>query len=244
MDVYAVAVDNPATATVNESRFVLNPPLTTATTANLPLSATPYTTGVCTGTTGSPAYQANSCLSGNGVNFSVTWVNNIVPMTNVVQTFTFNVIVYGAHGGTVTVLQTIPVTIYVPPQTYPPSGQVTFDLTAPTCPAGQQWQWTQLQFDSDTPPMPRTNNCSDPGTSIRFSVQSAWTSAGLATATPVTLGSTPCTASPYNASAALIAGGVSDRLPYLRLTATLNSYNGMTPTLRGYNMLGACVDAL
>jgi hypothetical protein len=243
MDVYAVAVDNPATA-VNESRFVQSPPMTTATTANLALAATPYAAGVCTGTTGSPAYQANSCLSGNAVNFTVTWVNNIAPMTNVVQTFTFDIMVYGAHGGTVTTLQRIPVTLYVPPQTYPASGTVTFDLTAPSCAAGQQWQWTQLQFDADTPPMPRTNNCSDPGTSIRFVAQSASTTAGLSSATPVTLGTTPCSASPYNVSAALIAGGVSDRLPYLRLTATLNSYNGMTPTLRGYNQLGACVDAL
>ncbi len=249
MDVYAVAVDNPATP-VNESLFVNRPAVTTATTATLRLSdpalgePSPYNGSACTGSTGTPAYLANGCLAGTAVQFRAEWINNIVPLTTAVQEFHFDVIVYGSHGTTVVELGRIPVTIYVPPLSYPPAGTVTYTLPTPTCASGEQWQWASLQFDVDTPPMPRANPCADPGTRVQFSVQTALTAAGVPAAPSVVLGTAPCATSPIDMSAALIASGVSDRLPYLTLTIALTSFSGQTPTVRGYNILGHCQPGL
>ncbi|MEI8255618.1 MAG: hypothetical protein WCJ30_08105, partial [Deltaproteobacteria bacterium] len=248
MNVYAVAVDNPATA-VNESRFVNSPAVTTATTASIRLSgallgeASPYPGTSCTGTTGTPGYMANGCLAGTAVQFRADWSNRIVPSTGVVQEFHFDIVVYGSHGETEVELARVPVTLYVPAVSYPPTGSATFHLAAPTCAPGELWRWASLQFDVDAPPA-RTPACTDPGTRVQFSAQTGWTAGAADAALPVVLGTAPCSASPIDLGAALIASGVSDRLSYLTLTLTLSSYDGLTPTVRGYNVLGNCEPAL
>lgn len=239
MDVTAVALDNPATPTVDERCFVRSPVGAPAGTVRLSNPAigesAPYPSGRCVDPPGSVSgvpVVARQCLPGTTVNFRAEFANNCVPSTSTQQVFNFDIVVLG--NGTYE-LGRVPVTIVVPASAYPPSGTFTYDVDATTaCRPGQFPDWTQLQFAADTPT----------GTSIRIDVQTAATSAGLATAPVVNLGTVPPASSPLDIGAALVAAGQSNRLPYLRVTFTLNSNatRDRAPTLMGYRVLFNCID--
>jgi hypothetical protein len=239
-DITAVAQDNPATA-FDERLFIANPTGTPVGTVRLSNTAAgepaPYPTNTCVNPAGtSPGgipIRANQCPAGTQVNFRADFRNNAVMSTGVTQTFTFDIVVY-ANG--VTELSRIPVTIIVPPGSFPHTGTFTYDVDASTsCPAGQLPQWYQVQFDATTPA----------GTSIQVQAQTAPLATGLAAAPLINLGTVPPTVSPIALSPALIAGGQSDKLPFLRVTFTLTSdpTSTITPTLSGYRVLFNCVDA-
>lgn len=239
MDVTTVALDNPATPSVDERCFVRNPAGTPPGTVRLSNPAigetAPYAAGRCIdppGSVGGVPVVARQCLPGSTVNFRAEFTNNCVMSTSVDQTFTFDLVTYG--NGTYELGRT-PVTIVVPRAAYPASGTFSYDVDATTaCGAGRQVDWTQLQFVANTPS----------GTSIDVDVRTATTSAGLATATDVRLGTVPPATSPLDIGTALLARGISNRLPYLRVTFTLrsNATRDATPDLAGYRVLFNCID--
>jgi hypothetical protein len=127
------------------------------------------------------------------------------------------------------------VTIVVPEQAYPPSGTFTYDIDALTvCGPGRQAAWRELQYVASTPN----------GSSIDIDVFTANTVAGLSTAPPVRLGTTPPAVSPLNIESALTIAMQPTRAPYLRVRFTLNSnaLRSATPTLSGYRVLFDCID--
>lgn len=239
MDVTAVALDNPATAGVDERCFVraiAGAPVGTVRLSNPGVGeAAPYAAGRCvdppTAIGGTPV-TARQCLPGTQVNFRAEFTNNCVAATAVRQTFTFDILVYGNGSYE---LGRVPVTIVVPESAFPPSGTFTYDIDALTvCGAGRQAAWRQLQFVADTPM----------GTSIDIDTFTANSVAGLSTAPRVALGTTPPAASPLDIESALVIAAQPTRAPYLRVRFTLNS-NAMrsaTPTLRGYRVLFDCID--
>ena len=80
------------------------------------------------------------------------------------------------------------------------------------------------------------------GTSIRWEVRTATTLAGLDSATPVSF-TTPPTDSPVDVGARLVSAGMSNYLPYLRLTAVLlaNSERTASPVLRSFSLRYTCI---
>jgi hypothetical protein len=239
MDVTAVALDNPATAGVDERCFVraiAGAPVGTVRLSNPALGeSAAYTAGRCvdppTAIGGVPV-TARQCLPGTQVNFRAEFTNNCVMSTAVRQTFTFEIVVLGNGSYE---LGRVPVTIVVPEQAYPPSGTFTYDIDALTvCGAGRQAAWRELQYVASTPN----------GSSIDMDVFTANTVAGLSTATAVRLGTTPPAASPLNIESALTVAMQPTRAPYLRVRFTLNSnaLRTATPTLSGYRVLFDCID--
>jgi hypothetical protein len=117
---------------------------------------------------------------------------------------------------------------------YPLTGTYagTVDATS-SCTAGNLAQWGSLTFVATTPP----------GTSISMAFQTATTTAGIAAATSIPLGTVPGTSSPIDIGAALAAAGVSRNLPVGRVTFTLTSDTTrmFTPTLDGYYLNFDCV---
>jgi len=116
---------------------------------------------------------------------------------------------------------------------YPASGTYSQTIDASTaCGAGFAPQWTNVVLATTTPP----------GTSIGVTFYTAATSAGLATATPVDLGTLPPTVSPLDLRAALAAAPVSGLLPFSRIVFTLNSDAAHTvaPIVDGYQVNFVC----
>lgn len=239
MDVTAVALDNPATAGVDERCFVkaiAGAPVGTIRLSNPGIGeSAPYAAGRCTDpptAIGGVPVTARQCLPGTQVNFRAEFANNCVPSTAMRQTFTFEILVQG--NGTYE-LGRVPVTIVVPEQAFPPSGTFTYDIDALTaCGAGRQAAWRELQFVADTPT----------GTSIDIDTYTSNTTAGLATAPAVRLGTTPPATSPLDIESALTIAAQPTRAPYLRVKFTLNSdaLRSRTPVLRGYRVLFDCID--
>jgi hypothetical protein len=239
MDVTAVALDNPATAGVDERCLVTAIPGAAIGTVRLSNPArgesAPYSAGRCvdppTAIGGIPV-TARQCLPGSQVNFKAEFTNNCVRPTMVDQTFNFDIVVLGNGAYE---LGRVPVTIVVPAVAFPPSGTFTYDINAATaCGAGRQVAWREVQFVADTPA----------GTSIVVDAFTAATAAGLATAPAVRLGTVPPAVSPLNLEAQLIIAGQPTRAPALRVRFTLNSSAGrdQTPVLRGYRVLYDCID--
>ena len=84
------------------------------------------------------------------------------------------------------------------------------------------------------------------GGSIAFKLQGSETSAGLATATPVTvtLPTSSATTGSFDVHAALVGAGVLDDPPYLRVTAVLSASSDLkyTPVLSRFDVSHTCVD--
>ncbi len=217
-DVTAVAVDNPATPAFDETGLVVS------------ISATTWSNGSCTGTAGDTFLQ---CRPGTDVDFSVEFRNDIVMPTAVAQVFDFEIAVL-LDG---TTQQTVPVRIVVPPEvpTFPPSGSYwrNYDATVRCEIPPERPDWGALSWVSQTPST----------TSIQFELRTAATNADLDSASPVTF-TVPGTASPVDVGSALIAGGSENFLPYLRVTAVLQSSADMaqTPVLTSFQLQYVCED--
>ncbi len=217
MDVSAVALDNPATTTIDETGFVQA------------ITAVSFPAGRCTGISGNVFLQ---CLPGTNVNFNVTFNNNFVMPTTVPQVFDFTINVMG--NGTY-LLQSVPVRIVVPPAvpSFPASGTYSRDYDAtircsipPDRPDWQSFTWT-------------ANTPSD--SSIDFQIRTADTIAGLGSATPVAV-TVPSATSPIDIGTTLVAAGQANFHPYLRVTAVLNASTDrtVTPTLTGFELQYTC----
>jgi hypothetical protein len=115
----------------------------------------------------------------------------------------------------------------------------TRDYSA-SCQPGYALQWKLFEWQSNTPA----------GTSIVFAARSATTTAGLATAKSVSIGTamappvqtTAWTSSGKTVDAALVAAGEASR-GYLRVDMTLNPSNAppATPVLQGWRVTYDCV---
>jgi hypothetical protein len=218
LDITARANDNPTT--VFDERTLV---------ASILAVAGSYAPGRCTGITG--GVQFNQCLPGTMVQFQVNFTGVVMP-TSMPQRFDFTIDTLG--NGT-SVMSTTPVTIVIPPMAplFPSSGTYARDFDATTRCAGTEVpRWSNLSWTATLPA----------GTSIDFVLRAANTSAGLATATPVTV-STPTLSSPQNIGDRLVAGGLPATLPYLRVTAVLrsNTTGTVAPTLSSFNVLYDCV---
>lgn len=219
MDISARAVDNPATAGFDERGFVSA------------ITAVGWGPGSCSGISGGSTFL--QCLPGTSVDFSVAFRNDIVMPTSVPQVFDLWVEVVG--DGTF-VLQRIPVRIVVPPQVplYPPSGSYWRDYDSTSfCTATERPDWSTLTWSAVSIPA---------GTSIRWELRTATTAAGLDGAAPVTF-TTPPTSSPVDVGALLTSAGVTNYLPYLRVTAVLlaNADRTATPVLNSFELRYNCI---
>ncbi len=217
MDIIGRANDNPATVGFDERTFVAS------------IAALSYPAGRCTGITG--GVQFNQCLPGTTVNFQVNFTG-VVAATSVAQRFDFTIDVLG-NGSTI--LSTVPVTIIIPPiaPAYPVSGTYSRDFDATTsCTGTEVARWRGLSWSATYPV----------GTSISWAAAGAATAAGLATATSVSF-SSPTLPSPQDIGDRLIAAGLPATLPFLRVTATLNSNaaRSAAPTLSSFNMVFDCI---
>jgi hypothetical protein len=218
LDITARANDNPTTP-FDERTLV----------ASILAVAGSYAPGRCTGITG--GVQFNQCLPGTMVQFQVNFTGVVMP-TSMPQRFDFTIDTIG-NGSSV--MSTTPVTIVIPPMAplYPSSGTYSRDFDATMRCAGTEVpRWSNLSWTATLPA----------GTSIDFVLRAANTSAGLGSATPVTI-STPTLSSPQNIGNSLVAGGVPATLPYLRVTAVLrsNTTGTVAPTLSSFNVLYDCV---
>ncbi|MCC6873860.1 MAG: hypothetical protein IT378_06055 [Sandaracinaceae bacterium] len=218
MDVTARARDNPATAAVDETAFVDS------------IVASSFPAGRCAGIS-ADGRTFLQCLPGTAVQFTVTFRNDVVMPTSVPQIFDFTMELVG--DGTA-ILSTVPVRIVVPPQlpTYPPSGSYWRDHDSTTrCLANERPDWGNLSWTATAPA----------GTSIRFELRTATTIAALDTASAVSF-TYPGTASPVDVGQRLVSGGQLNYLPYLRVTAVLNSNAARTsaPTLSSMSLDFVC----
>lgn len=221
-DVSARAIDNPATAGVDERDFVDA------------IRAVSFPAGRCTGQTASTFIQ---CLPGTNVNFSVTFRNDVVMPTAVRQVFTFEIQVL--LDGT-TIQARIPVTIVVPPNVpmLPPSGTYwrDYDATVTCTIPPQRPDWGTFTWEGFTP--------SD--TSIRFEARTADTLAGLAGATPVSVTLPPSSdMGSRDLGDLFVASGQENNKPYVRVTATLFASSDLTvsPVMTSFSLQWTCVDA-
>jgi len=185
----------------------------------------------CTGISGGRTFV--QCLPGTSVDFNVAFRNDIVMPTATPQVFDFFIEVIG--DGTF-VLERIPVRIVVPPEVpaYPPEGRYWRDYDSTMyCASNERPDWGDLEWEIVSLPS---------GTSILWEIRAASTSAGLASATPVTF-TTPSTTSPIDIAARLSSAGVPNLLEYLRVTAVLraNSARTETPVLRSFTARFTCV---
>lgn len=218
MDIGARAVDNPATA-LDETGFVDA------------ITAVGWGPGSCTGTSGGSTFL--QCLPGTTVDFAVSFRNDIVMPTAVPQVFDFFIEVVG--DGTF-VLERIPVRIVVPPAAplYPPTGEYWRDYDSTLyCADNERPDWGELAWV--TVDMP-------PDTSIRWEIRAASTLADLPGTTPVTFTTAPAI-SPIDIGGRLVAAGIPNYLPYVRVTSVLiaNPDRSATPVLRSFELRYTCV---
>ncbi len=219
MDISARAVDNTATAGFDERSFVSS------------ISALSWGPGSCSGISGGSTFV--QCLPGTTVDFRVAFRNDVVMPTTVPQVFDFWIEVLG--DGTF-VLQRIPVRIVVPADVplYPPSGSYWRDYDSTEfCTATERPDWGSLTWTVASMPA---------GTSVRWEIRTAETLAELDTATPVSV-TTPPTNPPVDVAALLTAAGMSNYLPYLRVTAVLLSSadRTATPILNSFELRYDCI---
>jgi hypothetical protein len=110
----------------------------------------------------------------------------------------------------------------------------TVDASA-SCGAGEQVSWNNLVFVANAPA----------GTSIDITFYTAATSAGLATATGIPLGTYPATTSPIDLAAALTIARQSHNLPFAKVVFTLHSDSTHTlaPVLDAYQVNFNCAQS-
>jgi hypothetical protein len=216
MDITARAVDNTATA-LDERGFVQS------------ITAASWGPGSCSGISGGSTFV--QCLPGTSVDFNIAFQNDIVMPSAVPQVFTFWIEVVG--DGTF-VLASIPVRIVVPPNVplYPPSASYWRDYDADLfCASTERPDWSSLVWAATIPA----------GTSIRFEARTGNTAAEAAAATPVSFTAPPST-SPQDIGNRLVAAGMPNYLPYLRITAVLlsNTARTQTPVLSSFELRYTC----
>ena len=219
MDIGARAVDNPATAGIDERGFVDA------------ITAVGWGPGSCESTSGGHTFV--QCLPGTNVDFTIAFRNDFVMPTTVAQVFDFWIEVVG--NGTF-VLERVPVRIVVPSNvpTYPPSGSYWRDYDSTLfCEGTERPDWNDLTWETVDLPA---------GTSIRWEIRASATLAGLATATPTTF-TTPPTTSPVDIGARLTSASIGNYLPYLRVTAVLlaSPDRERSPTLRSFEVRYTCI---
>ena len=237
LDLTAVARDNPATVGFDERSFVSS------------ITAVSFPAGRCTGISGGTRFLG--CLPGTTVNFRANFIGAVMP-TMVTQVFTFNIEVLGDDS---IVLAVVPVTIVVPPigPLYPSPATYTRDFDGDAgCPTGSTALpvWRDLRWTATLPA----------GTSIGWTVRSATTLAGLATAGPSTFTTpsevcitrpapwratftTPSEVSPVMLQARLMGSGQPTNARYLRVSATLNpsAAGDVAPTLTNMEVTWSCL---
>jgi hypothetical protein len=219
LDLTAVPRDNPTTVGFDERSFVSS------------ITAVSFPAGRCTGISGGTRFLG--CLPGTTVNFRANFIGAVMP-TMVTQVFTFNIEVLGDDS---IVLAVVPVTIVVPPigPLYPSPATYTRDFDGDAgCPTGSTALpvWRDLRWTATLPA----------GTSIGWTVRSATTLAGLATAGPSTF-TTPSEVSPVMLQARLMGSGQPTNARYLRVSATLNpsAAGDVAPTLTNMEVTWSCL---
>ncbi len=216
-DVSARAVDNPATAGIDERGFVRY------------IRARSFPRGRCAGIAGNTFLQ---CMPGTPVDFDVGFRNDFVAPRSVPQVFEFEIEVL-LDG---TVQNRVPVRIVVPPQRpmFPPRGSYSrvYDSTTFCNIPPDRPDWNEFDWSVTTP--------SD--TSVVFEIRTADTLAGLSSARPLRYTSPPDTG-PINIGDALVADGQDNYKPYLSVTAILNASSDRmsSPTLVGFGLRFRCV---
>jgi len=218
MDISARATDDPATA-VDERGFVQA------------ITAVGWGPGSCRSISGGSTFV--QCLPGTSVDFNIAFQNDIVMPTTVPQVFSFFIEVIG--DGTF-VLDRVPVRIVVPPDVplYPPSGEYWRDYDSTLyCADNERPDWGALDWQMVSLPT---------GTSVRWEIRAANTAAELDSTTPVTF-TTPSTTPPIDVAATLMAAGVPNLMPHLRVTAVLlaNPARTQSPVLRSFEVRFTCV---
>ncbi len=89
--------------------------------------------------------------------------------------------------------------------------------------------WGDFSWDADVPT----------GTTLTFEIQTASTQAGLSSATAVSI-TEPSNGSPINIGDILVAAGLTNNLPHLRVTAVLQGDGTDAPLLTGMNLTFDC----
>jgi hypothetical protein len=219
MDVTARANDNPATPGFDERTLVSS------------IAAISFPPGRCTGITGGVRFTG--CLPGTTVNFQVNYTG-VVMQTAVPQVFTFTIDVLGNDTA---ILQTVPVTIVVPPvvPTYPPTGTYFRDfdgLSACNASLGETPRWRTFFWTATTPP----------GTSIGWSFRTSNDAATLPVAPSVSVTTPPAT-SGFDVGHAFVTAGLPPNARYVRVTASLNADPTRTvvPAVSSFELRWDCV---
>ncbi len=228
-DIQAVAVEDPATPMFDETVFVESlGPQDCAVAETLDCNAPMMD-------------RCLACEKGADIEFELRLLNNSVAQTATAQVFDFEVILW--VDGTVE-LERIPVRVLVPDD-----ATVDFDGT----PGANFYENSYDSLDRCVTPPERpdwgdlTWTGSTPGdSSIEFQFRSANTAAELDTATPaVVVIPADTTETTLDIGQELIADGIPNGLPFLRVTAVLNPTSDLaaTPELSGWELEFVCFPA-
>ena len=222
-DVTLVPEDNPATPTVDETRFVSNIEAKKCPTNGAKNCTGGQGTGMCLG-----------CLADANLQFRFRVGNDFVPSTATAQIFEFYMVVM--VDGT-TEIDRYPVRVMVPP-----SGsdfgtgfyQNTYDSDVVCEMPPERPDWGDLTWIGSTP--------SD--STVTFEFYTADDLAGLDSMIPVTLTyPTETTAQTYDVGDVLLSGGETNFKPYLRVRAQLDASTDQasTPVFQGWTMEFNCI---
>ena len=225
-DITIIAEDNPATPAVDESNFV-----------KLIEASTCPTSGAINCLGGQGTDTCLGCLANAGVGFQFRIGNDFVPPTDLPQVFEFDLVAIGDGG---VELERIPVRIMVPgdgssygngfyENTY--EADYACDLTH------DRPDWGDLTWIGSTPA----------DSTVEFEVFSANTLEELDTQIPVSIiYPTDTTAQTYDIGDTLIANGIPNYMPYLRVKAKLNASSDTyyTPIFEGWSTQFRCIPFL
>lgn len=222
-DITVIAEDNPATPAVDESNFVKLIEASTCPTAGTPNCLGGQGTDTCLG-----------CLANAGVGFQFRIGNDFVPPTLLPQLFEFDLVAIG--DGSVE-LERIPVRIMVPGigssfgnGFYENTYEADYACQMPP----DRPDWGDLTWIGSTP--------SD--STVEFEIFSANTLADLDTQIPVSIiYPTDTTAQTYDLGDTLIANGIPNYMPYLRVKAKLSASTDtyFTPIFEGWSTEFRCI---
>jgi hypothetical protein len=228
-DIQAVAVEDPATPTFDETVFVDSLGPQDCAQGETPACNAPMMD------------RCLACEKGADIEFELRLLNDSVPQTTTSQVFDFEIILWADY---TVELERIPVRVLVPDD-----ATVDFNGT----PGANFYQNSYDSLDRCVTPPERpdwgdlTWTGSTPGDStIEFQIRSANTAAELDTVTPaVVVIPTDTTETTLDIGQELIADGIPNGLPFLRVTAALNPSSDLatTPELEGWQLEFVCFPA-
>jgi len=222
-DLTIIAEDNPATPGVDESNFVTLIEASSCPTAAIPNCLGGQGTDTCLG-----------CLANAGVGFEFRIGNNFIPPTEFPQLFEFDLVAIA--DGTVE-LERIPVRIMVPGDGASYGNgfyKNTYDSDYACEIPPERPDWGNLTWVGSTP--------SD--STVEFEIFTANTVEELDTQIPISvIYPTDTTSQVYDIGDLLIANGVENYLPFLRVKAKLNASSDTyyTPIFEGWSTEFDCI---